>query len=109
MKVVIDRDSAYAPCSYLLCKVDADGNWDTRDDMNTYVFQSDWDFPGLASIYGYVACECGCTDGTIEACDGRSATDMILEACDYMDARLGEVVDSMTADEYFKMEASPCK
>ena len=87
--VVVDRDSEYAPCSYLLCRVDADGAWDTRDEENTVLCQSDWDWPGLASNLGWVPCECGATDGTID-CLHRKASNMIAEAGDFLDEHLGE-------------------
>jgi hypothetical protein len=32
----------------------------------TLCVQSDWDFPGLASSFGWESCECGATDGTID-------------------------------------------
>lgn len=54
--------------------------------------QSDWDLPGLASSLGYVPCECGATDGTVD-CDHKKATDMMTEAFDYLAERDGTTFD----------------
>ena len=91
--VVVDTDSAYAPCSYLICKVDAAGDWDTRDESRTVLVQTDWDYPGLASNLGFVPCaDCDGTDGTVD-CEHRTAGEMIAAASEYLDAHLGEVFE----------------
>jgi hypothetical protein len=56
------------------------------------VFQTDWDFPGLAGHFGYVPCECGATDGTVN-CVHKTATQMISEAYDFLCRHEGEVID----------------
>lgn len=89
---VVDQDRHYAPCSYLLCEVDTDGNWNTRDDEHTTLYDSDWDWPGLAGMLGYVPCTCGFTDGTVD-CEHKTASQMIEEARDYLDDHLGEVFE----------------
>lgn len=50
-------------------------------DDRTILVQTDWDFPGLARLFGWVACECGATDGTssCRSCD-RHPGQMISEA-----------------------------
>lgn len=106
MNVVIDRGPSYAPgrfsTSYLLCRVDEHGDWNTCD-PEPLLCDDAWAFPSLASIYGYIPCEHGCTDGTVMCeCTGKTSTEMIGEAIDYIDARLGEVVDSVTADELWE-------
>ena len=102
MKYVIERDPAYAPCGYLLCKVDLQGQWSTRDEASTTLFDVDWDFPSLAGLVGYVPCENGCTDGTITCeCTRKTATNLISEAMDMLDANLGMPFESVTAEDYF--------
>ena len=56
------------------------------------LFQTDWDFPGTASSYGWQACECGETDGTID-CAHKTASEMIGQAADYLDEHIGDVID----------------
>jgi hypothetical protein len=55
--------------------------------------QSDWDYPGLASSFGFVPCECGRTDGTID-CPHKRASDMIAAAFDFLAEHDGEVIES---------------
>lgn len=95
-KVVVDRDSVYAPCCYLICRVDSDGNWNTRDEKNTVLVQSDLDWPSLAANLGFVPCLCGSgsTDGTVDCPDcGEFAEDMIYDAGEFLDSCLGEEFD----------------
>ena len=54
--------------------------------------QSDWDYAGLASSLGWCACECGCTDGTVN-CDHRTVSEMLSEAFDYLAERDGQEFD----------------
>ncbi len=56
------------------------------------LFQSDWDFPSLASTFGWCPCPCGTTDGTVD-CAHRTRSDMIAEAWDFLDAHVGDIVD----------------
>ena len=51
--------------------------------------QLDWDFPGLASAFGWVSCFCCATDGTID-CVHRTASEMLCEARAFLDRCLGE-------------------
>lgn len=88
MKVTIERDVNYAPCSYLI----VEEGYSTRDDKHTVLVQSDWDFPALASNLGYIPCKCGETDGTID-CPHKTVSQMISEAIDYLDEHLGETFD----------------
>lgn len=89
--ITVDRDPGYAPCGYLICRV-VDGHWNTRDDENTVLIQSDWEFPAVASAFGFIPCECGRTDGTVD-CPHKTATQMISEAADWLDDHLGEVTE----------------
>jgi hypothetical protein len=61
-------------------------------DLEPIVFQSDWDFPGLASNFGYVPCKCGATDGTVN-CTHKTATEMISAAYDFLSEHVGESIE----------------
>lgn len=61
------------------------------EDDKTVLFQADWDYPSLASNFGWVACECGETDGTID-CPHKTASRMIAEAEEFLDAHVGDVI-----------------
>jgi hypothetical protein len=50
-------------------------------------------YPGLASNFGFVPCECGRTDGTVD-CPHKRASDMIAAAFDFLAERDGEVIES---------------
>ncbi len=60
--------------------------------------QSDWEYPGVASSFGYSPCkdckaDCkGETDGTID-CKRRKVTEMISEACEFLTDNVGESAD----------------
>lgn len=92
----VTRDSKYAPCGYLVMRAP----FDKYDEKNTILFQSDWDFPGLASTFGWVIptvseesvyCQHEGTDGTIDCprC-GLKAGEMISEAADYLNGILDD-------------------
>lgn len=91
-RITVDRDPSYAPSSYLLCRVDENGEWNTRDDENTILVQLDYDFCGIASSFGWEPCECGSTDGTID-CEHKTASQMIGEATEYLDDHIGTVIE----------------
>tara|TARA_R100001594_G_scaffold149492_1_gene207455 strand:- start:281 stop:595 length:315 start_codon:yes stop_codon:yes gene_type:complete len=102
MKIMIDTDSTYAPCAYLICALDDSGEWDTRDESRTVLVQSDWDYPGIASAFGWSHPDItgGFTDGTI---DGPTATagDMITEAAEYLDSIAGDPACAVECPGYF--------
>ena len=79
MKIRLERGSAG---TFLLVAADS------RD----ILIQSDWDFPGTASTFGWQACWCRATDGTV-ACAHRSQSAMIAEAWDYLTHHIGTTVD----------------
>ena len=56
--------------------------------------QIDWDYAPLASSLGWIPCECGATDGTVDCktC-GRIVSQMLSEAFDYLAERNGETFD----------------
>ena len=59
---------------------------------NSRLIQQDWDFPRIASAFGWTPCWCGETDGTIE-CEHRSVSEMIWEAYEFLNGRVGDTVE----------------
>jgi len=72
-----------APGCYVLV------NEDTGEDL---LVQTDWDYPGVASSFGYVPCACDETDGTVD-CAHKTASEMIVAAARYLDDHTGESVE----------------
>jgi hypothetical protein len=69
--------------------------WDyiiEHTDGRTVLIQSDWDYPGVASTFGWQPCPCGATDGTVD-CRHKTASDMIAEASEYLDDNIGGTVE----------------
>ena len=67
--------------------------WDyvlRAENGETILIQTDWDYPGTASSFGWKPCHCGFTDGTID-CEHRKTSDMIVEAADYLDNHIGDM------------------
>ena len=89
----VHRDPSYAPCGFLI--VPTGGNPRGPD---TVLVQTDFDFPALASRLGFVPCDCGATDGTVD-CEHRTASEMISAAYDYLVEHAGE--ESAELDDYF--------
>ena len=54
--------------------------------------QTDWDFPGLASTFGWSPCSCGATDGTVD-CAHKTADEMIAAARDFLTAHVSDTAD----------------
>jgi hypothetical protein len=73
-------------------RMDADQLAELGHDTCVQFIQSDWDYPSLASNLGFVPCECGATDGTVD-CAHKKATDMISAAFDYLEERDGTTFD----------------
>lgn len=63
-----------------------------NDNGRDVLIQTDWDYPGVASTFGWCPCECGFTDGTVD-CEHRTADDMIQEASQYILDHIGDTVD----------------
>lgn len=61
-------------------------------DGRSVLIQTDYDFPGVASSFGWCACRCGQTDGTVD-CPHRTASEMIAAASEFLDSNTGESVD----------------
>jgi hypothetical protein len=62
------------------------------EDGRDLLVQTDFDFPGVASTFGWSPCSCGETDGTVD-CDHQAADDMIAEARDFLQERIGSTAD----------------
>ena len=59
------------------------------DDGQNRLIQTDWDFPGIASTFGWSPCSCGATDGTV-ACAHKNAGQMIAEAQAFLNEHIGD-------------------
>jgi len=76
-RITIDTDERFAPGCFILCQVDAQDNWDTRDESKTILVQRDTDFPAMARNFGWTG-----TDSDIEG------------AVDFLnDTAPGEIID----------------
>jgi len=66
----------------------------THEDGRDILIQRDWEYPGVASTFGWVPCKCGATDGTVDCkpC-GRHVSAMLSEAEDYLVEHEGEEAD----------------
>ena len=83
------------PIGYLVTLID-----DYQPTDKTVLIQTDWEYPSLASTFGFVTCWCGETDGT-ENCPHRTAVEMITAAADF----LREHIDAVAEDPgYFTEE-----
>ena len=78
------------------------GTWlVTHEDGRTILIQNDWDFPGLASTFGWSpsqagkeGCECRGTDGTIRCPDcGTEVATFIDSACEFLHTLPDDVED----------------
>lgn len=86
---------AHGPAgSYLICRCTGpQTDWDERDEANTVLVQTDWDFPGLAHAFGWTLskanggdCQCRGTDGTIICPEcGTGVGSYIASAIEYLD------------------------
>lgn len=73
-------------------------------DGRTVLIQVDYDYPGVASRMGWpfkgADCDHSSTDGTVDCPDcGKSATDFITEAADWIADHAGEEFPDL--DDYF--------
>ena len=69
--------------------------WDyilERGDGKTVLIQTDLDYPGVASAFGWLACECGETDGTVN-CPHKTASEMIASARQFLDDHTGQSIE----------------
>lgn len=93
----IHFDRRYAPAGFLIVR---DGAAPMEDSV---LIQSDWDYPSVASRTGFVPCECGATDGTID-CPHHTASEMISAAYEWLEARDGQSFPDLA--DYFS-ESTP--
>jgi hypothetical protein len=77
---------------YLVCQMDEETECYLSDDEHSLLVQSDWDYPSVASAFGFVPCSCGGTDGTVD-CPHKNTHEMIQEAQDFLDDCLGAIVE----------------
>ncbi len=98
--------SSYAPCGFLIVPNDGD----SRDDSQTTLIQSDWDYPSIAQSMGWSLtdvqgdpedvdhCEHDSTDGSVscKSC-GLSASQFISAAYDYIREHADEPFDGLDA------------
>jgi hypothetical protein len=91
----IYRDKHYVPVGFLIVRDGADPYSTIPGD--TRVVDTDWDYPGVASRMGFVPCDCGATDGTVD-CPHKTATEMITAAANHIDDHEGESFPEL--DEY---------
>lgn len=64
-----------------------------NDDGRDILIQTDYEYPAVASLFGWSPCEeCRETDGTID-CRHKTASTMISEAAEFLDDHIGESVE----------------
>src|SRR6266702_1614898 len=87
---------------YLICQIDEETGCCLSDDHHSLLIQTDWDYPALASNFGFTPCaDCHDTDGTV-ACAHKTASEMIQQAARFLDDKLGAIVND---PDYFSQEA----
>lgn len=61
--------------------------------VESRLVQTDWDYPGVASTFGWSPCHPE-TDGTVDCpvC-GKSVSELIQEAGEYLDEHIGDSVE----------------
>jgi hypothetical protein len=94
--------------AYLVCQIDEETGVYLTDDDHSMLVQTDWDFPSLASAFGWsmrnvqsedVAhatspCRHSSTDGTITCGDCKlTAGDFINSAREWLDENIGKIVE----------------
>lgn len=52
VKIMLQLDASYGPGCFITARQLPDGRCDLRDEANTVLIQSDWDFPGVARTFG---------------------------------------------------------
>ena len=82
MRILITLESGEFGWDYIL-------RYNSGDSV---LIQSDWDYPCVASNFGWLACDCGETDGTVD-CPHRTASEMIAGAAKYLDNHIGDTID----------------
>lgn len=62
------------------------------EDGRDILIQTDWEYPSMATSFGWKACSCGRTDGTVN-CAHKTASQMIGEAQDFLDDHIGDSIE----------------
>lgn len=68
----------------------------TAEDGQESLVQTDWDYAGLALSFGWSPCDCddaGSTDGTVDCPCGRTVSDMLSDAHDFLIEHDGDEID----------------
>ena len=87
-----------------------DGDFGTyllvAEDGRDVLIQTDWDYPGTASSFGWQpCCGSGATDGTVDCPDcGANVSDMIASAYQYLDDHIGDEIED---PGYFEPRIEP--
>jgi hypothetical protein len=92
------RDTAYAPFCYVIARQRDDGTFDTRDDDNTILVQTDRDLPAIARVFGMPwgdeTCAHRGTDGTVNCPEcGTTAEIFIDTAAHWLAENIGAAAD----------------
>jgi hypothetical protein len=80
--------------------------WDyiisNSENDKTRLIQSDWDYPGIAGSFGWQACPCGMTDGTVD-CEHKKVSELIGEAQKFLDS-IADTNETVNDPGYFSEE-----
>ena len=95
--ITVDTNSNYAPGCYLICRCTGQKghyDWCTTDENNTVLIQSDYEFIGLAELFG-------CTINYYNI----NFDKQIAQAIKYLDRLINGVSDKrFIVDEYYFVE-----
>jgi hypothetical protein len=100
MRIRLFRGGRMAPGCYIVAR-ERDGTFDPASERDTVLVQTDYDFPGVASSFGWsiaydggLCCEHDGTDGTVDCPEcGRSAGAFIGAASEWLDYHDGAEVE----------------
>jgi hypothetical protein len=77
------RDTAYAPCCYIIARQRDDGTFDACDEANTVLVQSEWDFSAVAGAFGMPwgdeTCAHRGTDGTVDCPECGTTAEIFID------------------------------
>jgi len=97
--IALDRDPSYAPCCLFICRVtnpeagEGHYDWNTRDEKNTVLIQTDDDYPSIAESFGWrcpgvddeprdIDCQHNACGANTEGCDGvADCVRLFLDDC----------------------------
>ena len=98
MEFMIDQEYLRKDC--LMGKIrleEGQFGWDfyiiNTETSENILIQTDWEYPGVASLFGWIPCrKCRNTDGTID-CNHKKAHSMIESARNFLDNHIGDEVE----------------